>query len=160
MNYGMIATGNHFNFDSLCGAPPLVSKGSLWVLSHRHIYLFQQYFYAGKFIMAGGTEEDRPCSERESKALEEKHLFSPGASPDSGASARPPPTKTPPRICGERHPVPAISGSSGRGQRRFLVFWQIPELGFSGFRPLLPPESLPRPLLLFETGRIQTATVA
>ena len=29
MNYGMIATGNHFNFDSLRGAPPLVSKGSL-----------------------------------------------------------------------------------------------------------------------------------
>ena len=28
-NYGMIATGNHFNFDSLRGAPPLVSKGSL-----------------------------------------------------------------------------------------------------------------------------------
>ena len=30
MNYGMIATGNHFNFDSLRGAPPLISKGSLW----------------------------------------------------------------------------------------------------------------------------------
>ena len=29
MNYGMIATGNHFNFDSLRGAPPLISKGSL-----------------------------------------------------------------------------------------------------------------------------------
>ena len=29
MNYGMIATGNHQYFNSLRGAPPLVSKGSL-----------------------------------------------------------------------------------------------------------------------------------
>ena len=29
LHYGAIATGNHFNFDSLRGAPPLVSKGSL-----------------------------------------------------------------------------------------------------------------------------------
>ena len=111
------------------------------MLLHRRICLFQQYFYAGKFIMAGGAEEDRPCSERGSGVLEEKHRFSPGASPDSGASARPPPTKTPTRICRERHPVPSISGSSVRGQRRFLDFWQMPELDFSGFRPLLPPEN-------------------
>ena len=59
------------------------------MLPHQCVYLFQQYFYAGQFIMAGGAEEDRPCSERESKALEENRQFSPGASPDSGASARP-----------------------------------------------------------------------
>ena len=29
MNYGMIATGNHQYSNSLRGAPPLVSKGSL-----------------------------------------------------------------------------------------------------------------------------------
>ena len=29
MHYGMIATGNHQYFNSLRGAPPLVSKGSL-----------------------------------------------------------------------------------------------------------------------------------
>ena len=57
-----------------------------------------------------------------SGALEENRRFSPGASPDSGTSARPPPTKTPARICRGRHPVPSISGSSGRGQRRFLDF--------------------------------------
>ena len=123
------------------GQLPLVSKGSLWVLPHRRICLFQQYFYAGKFIMAGGAEEDRPCSERGSGVLEENHRFSPGASPDSGVSARPPTTKAPTRICRERHPVPSISGSSGRGQRRLLDFQQIPELDFSGFRPLLPPEN-------------------
>ena len=123
------------------GQLPLVSKGSLWVLPHQRVCLFQQYFYAGKFILAGGAEEDRPCSERGSGALEENCRFSPGASPDSGASARPPPTKTPTRICRERHPVPSISGSSGRGQRRFSDFWQIPESGFSGFRLLFPLES-------------------
>lgn len=51
------------------------------MLLHRRICLFQQYFYAGKFILAGGAEEDRPCSERGSGALEENRLFSPGASP-------------------------------------------------------------------------------
>ena len=81
------------------------------------------------------------CLRKEGKALEEKRLFSPGASPDSGTSARLSATKTPTRICRERHPVPSISGSSGRGQRRFLDFWQIPELNFSGFRPLLPLEN-------------------
>ena len=59
------------------------------MLLHRRICLFQQYFYAGKFIMAGGAEEDRPCSGRGSKAFEENRQFSPGASPDSGTSARP-----------------------------------------------------------------------
>ena len=29
MNYGMIATGNHQYSNSLRGAPPLISKGSL-----------------------------------------------------------------------------------------------------------------------------------
>ena len=37
MNYGMIATGNHQYSNSLRGAPPLVSKGSLWVLPHQCI---------------------------------------------------------------------------------------------------------------------------
>ena len=32
MNYGMIATGNHQYSNSLRGAPPLVSKGSLCAL--------------------------------------------------------------------------------------------------------------------------------
>ena len=55
---------------------------------HQRVYLFQQYFYAGKFILAGGAEEDRPCSGRGSEALEENRQFPPGAFPDSGASAR------------------------------------------------------------------------
>ena len=59
------------------------------MLPHQSIYLFQQYFYAGEFIMAGGAEEGRTCSERGSEALEENRQFSPEASPDSGASARP-----------------------------------------------------------------------
>ena len=112
------------------------------VLPHQRVCLFQQYFYAGEFIMAGGAEEDRPCSERGSGALEENRLFSPGASPDSGVSARPPTTKAPTRICRERHSVSSMSGSSGRGTAAvFSDFWQMPELDFSGFRPLLPPES-------------------
>ena len=77
----MIATGNHQHSNSLRGAPPLVSKGSLWVLPHQNVYLFQQYFYADEFIMAGGAEEDRPCSERGSEALEENRRFSPATSP-------------------------------------------------------------------------------
>ena len=44
-------------------------------------YHFQQYFYAGEFIMAGGAEEDRPCSERGSEALEENRLFFSGGFP-------------------------------------------------------------------------------
>ena len=111
------------------------------MLLHRRICLFQQYFYAGEFIMAGGAEEDRPCSERGSKALEENRRFSPGASPDSGASARPPPTKNRPGFAGKGTPFPQYPGRPGRGQQQFLGFWQIPELDFSGFRPLLPPES-------------------
>ena len=34
MNYGMIATGNHQYSNSLRGAPPLVSKGSLSLIRH------------------------------------------------------------------------------------------------------------------------------
>ena len=135
----MIATGNHFNFDSLRGAPPLVSKGSLWVLLHRRICLFQQYFYAGKFILAGGAEEDRPCSERGSGALEENRLFSPGASPDSGTSAMPPPTKTPTRICRERHPVPSISGSPGTGTAAVFGFWADTRIGLFGIPATFAP---------------------
>ena len=135
----MIATGNHFNFDSLRGAPPLVSKGSLWVLLHRRICLFQQYFYAGKFILAGGAEEDRPCSERGSGVLEENHRFSPGASPDSGTSARPPPTKTLTRICRERHPVLSISGLSGTGTAAVFGFLADTRIGLFGIPATFAP---------------------
>ena len=102
------------------------------MLPHQSVCLFQQYFYAGKFILAGGAEEDRPCSGRGSGALEENRLFSPGASPDSGASARPPPTKTPTRICRERHPVPAMSGLPGAGTAAAFGFLADTRIGLFG----------------------------
>ena len=80
---------------------------------------------------------------KESKALEENRQFSPGASPDSGTSARPPPTKTPTRICRERHSVSSMSGLPGRGQRRFLAFWQMPELDFRDSGHFCPGKSDP-----------------
>ena len=109
------------------------------MLPHQHAYHFQQYFYAGEFIMAGGAEEDRPCSERGSEALEEKRQFPPGASPDSGTSARPTPTKTPTRICRERHPVPLISGSSGRGTAAVSGFLADARIGLFGIPATFAP---------------------
>ena len=136
----MIATGNHFNFDSLRGAPPF-TQGS-WGCSYTGAFtFFNNIFMRANSLWREVKKRTDRAPEGGSKALEENCRFSPGASPDSGASARLPPTKTPTRICRERHPVPSISGSSGRGQRRFLDFRQIPELDFSGFRPLLPPEN-------------------
>ena len=156
----MIATGNHFNFDSLRGAPPLVSKGSLWDLPYRRICLFQQYFYAGEFIMAGGAEEDRPCSERGSKALEENCRFSPGASPDSGTSARPPPTKHRPGFAGKGTPFLQYPGRPAGDSGGFWIFGRYPNWTFRDSGHFCPRKISLRPLLLFETGRIQTATVA
>ena len=65
-----------------------------------------------------------------------------------------------PGFAGKGTPFLQYPGCPGLGQRRLLDFWQIPELGFSGFRPLLPRKVRLWPLLLFETGKIQTATVA
>ena len=74
-----------------------------------------------------------------SEALEENRLFSPGASPDSGASARPPPTKTPTRICRERHPVPSISGLSGRGTAAVFGFLADTRIGLFGIPATFAP---------------------
>ena len=46
-----------------------------------------------------------------------------------------------PGFAGKGTPFLQCPGCPGRGQRRFSDFWQIPELDFSGFRPLLPPEN-------------------
>ena len=78
---------------------------------------------------------------KESKALEENRLFSPGASLDSGTSARLSPTKTPPRICGERHPVPLISGPSGTGTAAVFGFLADARIGLFGISATFAPES-------------------
>ena len=46
-----------------------------------------------------------------------------------------------PGFAGKGTPFLQYPGRPAGGQRRFLDFWQMPELGFSGFRPLLPPEN-------------------
>ena len=46
-----------------------------------------------------------------------------------------------PGFAGKGTPFLQCPGRPGRGQRRFSDFWQISELGFSGFRLLFPPKS-------------------
>ena len=79
------------------------------------------------------------CLRKEGKALEENRLFSPEASPDSGTSARPPPTKTPPRICRERHSVSSISGSPGRGIAAVFGFLADTRIGLFGIPATFAP---------------------
>ena len=159
MNYGMIATGNHFNFDSLRGAPPLVSKGSLWVLLHRRIYLFQQYFYAGKFILAGGAEEDRPCSGRKAKPLKKTACFLRGL-PLTLAHRRGRRQKHRPGFAGKGTPFLQYPGRPAGDSGGFWIFGRYPNWAFRDSGHFCPRKIPLRPLLLFETGRIQTATVA
>ena len=45
------------------------------MLSYQSVCLFQQYFCAGEFIMAGGAEEGRPYSGREAKPLKKSVCF-------------------------------------------------------------------------------------
>ena len=87
------------------GQLPLVSKGSLWVLPSPGAFAFFNNIFMRANSLWRAVPKRTDCAPKGgSEAFEENRLFSPGASPDPGASARPPPTKTPTRICRERHP--------------------------------------------------------
>ncbi len=123
-------------------------------------YHFQQYFYAGKFIMAGGAEEDRPCSERESKALEENRRFSPGASLTPVRRRGRRRQKHRPGFAGKGTPFLQYPGRPAGDSGGFRIFGRYPNWTFRDSGHFCPWKIPLRPLLLFETGRIQTATVA
>ena len=95
-----------------------------------------------------------------SKALEENRLFSPGASPDSGTSARPPPTKHRPGFAGKGTPFLQCPGRPAGDSGVLWIFSRYPNWTFRDSGHFCPRKIPLRPLLLFETGRIQTATVA
>ena len=135
----MIATGNHFNFDSLRGAPPLVSKGSLWVLLHRRICLFQQYFYAGKLIMAGGAEEDRPCSGRKAKPLKKTAGFLRGLPPTPARRRDRRRQKHRPGFAGKGTPFLQCPGCLGRGTAAVFGFLADTRIGLFGIPATFAP---------------------
>ena len=76
-----------------------------------------------------------------SEALEENRLFSPATSLTPVRLRGRRRQKHRPGFAGKGTPFLQYPGCPGLGQRRFLDFWQMPELDFSGFRPLLPPEN-------------------
>ena len=100
---------------------------------------FSTIFLCGRIHYGGWCRRGQTILRKESKALEENRRFSPGASPDSGASARPPPTKTPTRICRERHPVPSISGSPGTGTAAVFGFLADTRIGLFGIPATFAP---------------------
>ena len=130
------------------------------MLLHRRICLFQQYFYAGKFIMAGGAEEDRPCSERGSGVLEENRLFSPGASLTPARRRGRRRRKLRPGFAGKGTQFLQYPGRPAGDSGGFWIFSRYPNWTFRDSGHFCPRKIRLRPLLLFETGRIQTATVA
>ena len=156
----MIATGNHFNFDSLRGAPPLVSKGSLWVLLHRRICLFQQYFYAGKHSPSDSQGGSEGVFGRKGMPLKKTACFLRGLPPTPvrlrGRRRR----KLRPGFAGKGTPFLQYPDRPAGDSGGFWIFGRYPNWAFRDSGHFCPRKIPLRPLLLFETGRIQTATVA
>ena len=141
------------------GQLPLVSKGSLWVLPHRRICLFQQYFYAGEFVMAGGAEEDRPCSERGSPRRKPP-VFSGGFPRLRCVGEAAADKNTDPDLQGKALRSFNVRGVRDGDSGGFRIFGRYPNWTFRDSGHFCPRKIPLRPLLLFETERIQTATVA
>ena len=134
----MTATGSHGNFDSLRGAPPF-TQGSRGCSYTSVFAFFNNIFMRANSLWRAVPKRTDRAPEGGSKALEENRQFTPGASPDSGASARPPPTKAPTRICRERHPVPSMSGVSGTGTAAVFGFLADTRIGLFGIPATFAP---------------------
>lgn len=155
MNYGMIATGNHQHSNSLRGAPPLVSKGSLLVFT-----FFNNIFMQANSLWRAVPKRTDHAPKGEAEPLKKTAGFLRGLSP------------TPVRLRGRRRqkhrpgfarkgtPFLQCPGRPAGNSGGFWIFGRYPNWTFRDSGHFCPRKVRPRPLLLFETGRIQTATVA
>ena len=78
-----------------------------------------------------------------SGALEKNRQFSPGASPDSGTSARPPPTKHRPGFAGKGTPFPQYPGRPAGDSGGFWIFGRYPNWTFGIPATFAPGKSDP-----------------
>ena len=157
----MIATGNHFNFDSLRGAPPLVSKGSLWVLPHQCDLPFSTIFLCGQIHFGGRCRRGQTVLRKgEAKPLKKTAGFLRGLPPTLARRRGRRRQEHRPGFAGKGTPFLQYPGHPGQGQRRFWIFGRYPNWAFRDSGHFCHRKIPLRPLLLFETGRIQTATVA
>ena len=87
---------------------------------------FSTIFLCGQIQFGGWCRRGQIVLRKESKALEENHRFSPGASPDSGASARPPPTKIRSGFAGKGTPFLQYPGRPAGDSGGLRLFGRYP----------------------------------
>ena len=155
----MIATDNHFNFDSLRGALPF-TQGSRGCSCIGAFAFFNNIFMQANSLWRAVPKRTDHAPEGGSGALEENCRFSPGASLTPARRRGRRRQKHRPGFAGKGTPFLQYPGRPAGDSGGFWIFGRYPNWTFRDSGHFCPRKIPLRPLLLFETGRIQTATVA
>ena len=130
------------------------------VLLHRRICLFRQYFYAGKHSLSDSQEGSECVSGRKAKPLKKTAGFLRELPPTPVRRRGRRRQKHRPGFAGKDTPFLQYPGRPAGDSGGFWIFGRYPNWAFRDSDHFCPRKIPLRPLLLFETGRIQTATVA
>ena len=122
-------------------ASSLYTRGAFGYSCTGAFAFFNNIFMRANSLWRAVPKRTDRAPEGGSGALEENRRFSPGASLTPARRRGRRRQKHRPGFAGKGTPFLQYPGRPAGRQRRLLDFQQIPELDFSGFRPLLPPEN-------------------
>ena len=155
----MIATGNHFNFDSLRGAPPFTQGSQGCSYTGAFAFFNNIFMQANSFWRAVPKRTDHAPGGKQSPRRKAP-VFSGGFPRLRCVGKAAADKNTDPDLQGKALRSFNVRGVRDGDSGGFWIFGRYPNWTFRDSGHFCPRKIRLRPLLLFETGRIQTATVA
>ena len=155
----MTATGSHYYFRFAARSTTPFTQGSRGCSYTGAFAFFNNIFMRANSLWRAVPKRTDHAPKGGSEALEENRLFSPATSP-TPVRRRGRRRKLRPGFVGKGTPFLQYPGRPAGDSGGFWIFSRYPNWTFRDSGHFCPRKIRLRPLLLFETGRIQTATVA